>query len=140
MICYPDSPRVAVGACVFKDHCVLLVRRANPPSAGDWTIPGGTVELGETLGDAARREILEETGIAIEPGDPVYTFDFIEKDPNGGIRFHYVIIDLAAEYLEGSPRPGSDAAEARWVPAAELPRLAVNPRTRRLLKERFRFG
>ena len=77
---YPDLPRVAVGAIVFKDHAVLLVRRANPPSQDVWAIPGGNVQLGESLQQAAEREILEETGVRIQAGAPVFTFDYIDRD------------------------------------------------------------
>jgi ADP-ribose pyrophosphatase len=137
---YPEAPVVAVGACVFKDGRVLLVRRANPPAQGLWAIPGGRVELGETLAEAARREIREETGVRIAPGEAVYTFDVIERDAQGRIRFHYVIVDLLAQYLGGRPRPGSDAAEVRWVSPAELSRMDVNPKTLWLLRHRLDFG
>lgn len=140
MEAYPEAPRLAVGACVFKDGRVLLVRRANPPSSGRWAIPGGAVELGESLREAARREIREETGIEIAPGEPVFTFEAIERDASGRVRFHYVIVDLAADYLSGTPRAGGDALEARWVAPQELTHLEVSAATRRLLAERFGFG
>jgi ADP-ribose pyrophosphatase len=137
---YPDRPRVAVGAVVFKGERVLLVKRGKPPSAGTWAIPGGSVRLGETLRLAAEREVLEETGVRIRAGEPVLTFEAIETDPDGQVRFHYVIVDLAAEHLGGEPQAASDADEARWVSAADLQRLNVNRRTRELLKDRFDFG
>jgi ADP-ribose pyrophosphatase len=137
---YPDRPRVAVGAVVFKGERVLLVKRGKPPSAGTWAIPGGSVRLGETLRLAAEREVLEETGVRIRAGEPVLTFEAIETDPDGQVRFHYVIVDLAAENLGGEPQAASDADEARWVSAADLQRLNVNRRTRELLKDRFDFG
>jgi len=112
---YPGHPRVAVGAFVFKDNRVLLVRRANPPSEDLWAIPGGKVRLGESLKDAAEREIKEETGISIRAQEPVFTFDHIERDGDDRIRFHYVIVDLKADYISGQPRPGDDALEARWI-------------------------
>ncbi len=137
---YPERPRVAVGAVVFKDDRVLLVERGKPPSAGAWAIPGGSVQLGETLRQAAEREVLEETGVVIRAGEPVLTFETIEKDAGGRVRFHYVIVDLAAEHLGGEPRASSDAAAACWVSADELPQLNVNRKTRELLKQRFDFG
>lgn len=137
---YPERPRVAVGAVVFKDDRVLLVERGKPPSAGTWAIPGGSVQLGETLRQAAEREVLEETGVVIRAGEPVLTFETIETDAGGRIRYHYVIVDLAAEHLDGVPRASSDAAAARWVSADELPQLNVNRKTRELLKKRFGFG
>ena len=137
---YPDQPRVAVGAIVFKDHKVLLVRRGKPPARDLWAIPGGSVEICETLQQAAEREILEETGITIQALEPIYTFDYIERDESGCARFHYVIIDLTAEYVEGEPRAGDDAAEARWISSQEIATLKVSSKTCQLLKERFDFG
>lgn len=137
---YPDAPRPAVGAVVFKAHAVLLVRRANPPARGRWAIPGGSVRLGETLQAAAEREILEETGVAIQARDPVFVFDTIQQDASGQVKYHYVIIDLVAEYISGAPRAGDDAADARWVSESELAELNVNPATRRLLSQHFNFG
>ena len=136
---YPDRPRVAVGAIVFKEDAVLLVQRGQPPAEGTWAIPGGSVVVGETLQQAAEREILEETGVLIRAGEPVYTFDVIERDEQGRVRFHYVIVDLSAEHVGGTPRAASDVADARWISAAELPRLKVSPRTWALLRERYNF-
>ena len=137
---YPDSPRPAVGAVVFKGGAVLLVQRANPPSRGMWSIPGGRVRLGETLQRAAEREIFEETGVVIRANAPVLAFDVIQQDNHGQVKYHYVIVDLAADYVSGEPRAGDDAADARWITAEELDELTVNPATRRLLAEQFNFG
>lgn len=137
---YPDHPRTAVGAVVFKENRVLLVRRGRPPAQGQWAIPGGNIRLGETLQQAAQREILEETGITIAAGEPVFTFDVVDRDADGQVRFHYVIVDLAAEYISGEPRPGDDAEAARWVAAGELVRLPVNPITRDFLHRIYQFG
>lgn len=137
---YPDLPRLAVGAVVFKDRQVLLVRRGRPPGQGQWAIPGGNVRLGETLQQAAEREVLEETGVKVRARQPVYTFDLVERDAGGRVRFHYVIVDLAADYIDGDPRAGDDALEARWVPAGGLEALGVSPNTRSLLRREFKFG
>jgi len=137
---YPDRPRLAVGAIVFKDGRVLLVRRGQPPAEGEWAIPGGSVEIGETLQQAAQRELLEETGIVIQAGEPCFIFDVIQTDTDGRVRFHYVVIDLLADYVEGFPRAGGDAADARWVSAEELGGLTLSPKTRELLQQRFDFG
>ena len=136
---YPEMPRPAVGAVVFKDDAVLLVKRGKAPACGVWAIPGGSVRLGETLQAAAEREILEETGVVIRAGEVVLAFDTIQYDDHGEIQFHYVIVDLAAEYISGDPRAADDAADARWVRAEELDRLDVNPATVKLLAERFGF-
>jgi ADP-ribose pyrophosphatase len=138
---YPDRPRVAVGAVVFKENSVLLVKRAQPPSKGVWAIPGGGVLVGETLRQAAEREILEETGVVIRAAEPVYTFEVIERDMQGRVSFHYVIVDLAASWVSGDPHPHSDAADARWIAPAQLSQLRkVSSRTLDLLRGRFGFG
>ena len=137
---YPDAPLPAVGAVVFKEDAVLLVQRSNPPSRGLWAIPGGRVRLGETLRAAAEREILEETGVTIRAGEPVLTFDVIQKDHRGEVEYHYVIVDMVADYVSGEPRGGDDATDARWITEDGLARLKVAPATRRLLAEKFNFG
>jgi 8-oxo-dGTP diphosphatase len=137
---YPDRPCLAVGAIVFRDGRVLLVQRGQPPAEGEWAIPGGSVEIGETLQQAAQRELLEETGIVIQAGEPCFIFDVIQTDPDGRVRFHYVVIDLLADYVEGFPRAGGDAADARWVSADELAGLTLSAKTRDLLHGRFDFG
>lgn len=136
---YPTAPQVAVGAFVFKEDRVLLVKRGHPPAEGQWAIPGGRVRLGESLEMAAEREILEETGIMIRAGEPAYVFDAIVRDPEGKIQYHYVIVDLSAEYVTGEPQAGDDAAEAKWVSRSEMKALLINPRTREALKTRFQF-
>lgn len=137
---YPELPRVAVGAVVFKDNHVLLVRRGKAPALGQWAIPGGSVHLGETLQAAAEREIREETGIRIAAGVPVFIFDVIERDEEDRIRYHYVIVDLDATFRDGAIRPGDDALEARWVAAGDLSQLDVSRPTRQLLIRHYGFG
>ncbi|MBI5552983.1 MAG: NUDIX hydrolase [Desulfobacterales bacterium] len=137
---YPDQPLLAVGAVVIHDGRVLLVRRLRPPGAGQWAIPGGKVDLGETLAQAAEREILEETGLTIAAGEPIFTFEVVDRDAEGRVRFHYVIVDLAAEFLGGDLRAGDDASDARWVAPEELAALGVHQRTRELLQLKFNFG
>jgi ADP-ribose pyrophosphatase len=122
---YPVKPRVGVCAITVKDEKVLLVKRGVEPSKGLWAIPGGTLELGETLQECAAREILEETGVTIKVNNYVYVFDFIECDDKRKIKFHFVIIDFAAEYISGDPKGADDAMEARWLSAEELPELPV---------------
>ena len=137
---YPEYPRVAVGAVVFNDGCVLLVRRGQPPAEDLWAIPGGSLEIGETLQEAAEREIYEETGIRIRAAEPIHTFDVIERDETGSVRFHYVIVDLSADYVSGELTAGDDAVDARWVSAHEIKGLAVSSTTLQLLKTKFDFG
>jgi len=133
------QPKIAVGAVVFHDNQVLLVERKQPPNQGQWAIPGGKVRLGESLAAAAEREILEETGITIRAGKPVYTFELIDIDSNGDVLYHYVIIDLLAEYVSGQPRPADDVSAAAWVDQQTLGSLPVNQETLKLLREKFDF-
>lgn len=132
---YPDTPRVAVGAVIRHGKKILLCRRGKPPAEGEWAIPGGSVELGETLQEAAEREILEEAGIIVKAGEPIHVFDVITQDRTRRIRFHYVIVDLSCEYVAGDLKPGDDAREIRWVSPDELRHLPVNTNTVILLRK-----
>lgn len=131
---YPDRPIVGVGAVVIRDGKILLVKRGVAPSKGLWAIPGGALELGETLQQGAEREILEETGVVIRAREPVYTFDFFERADNGRIRFHFVIVDVAADYISGDVKGADDALDARWLTPADLDRMPVAQNTLKLLK------
>lgn len=137
---YPQAPCAAVGAIVFRDERVLLVRRGKAPAREQWAIPGGSVILGESLQQAAEREVFEETGIRISAGKPAYVFDVVDRDEDGRIRYHYVIVDLDAVYRSGEPCPGDDALDARWVNVRELKNLDVSPPTRELLARQYDFG
>jgi ADP-ribose pyrophosphatase len=125
---------VGVGAVIVKDGRVLLVRRANEPSRGRWSVPGGTVELGETLAEALVREVSEECGVRIEVGEVLSTFDLIRRDDQGRVCYHYVLIDLAARYLGGEPAAATDALDVRWVDGIELEQLDVIPRLLPILR------
>jgi 8-oxo-dGTP diphosphatase len=132
---YPLVPRVGVGAIVIHDRKILLVKRGIEPSLGLWAIPGGTLKLGETLQECAAREILEETGITIKVGACVYVFDYFERDTEGKIKFHYVVVDFAAEYICGEPKGADDAEDARWLSVEELSKLPVANNTLKALRE-----
>jgi ADP-ribose pyrophosphatase len=129
-----------VGAVVFRDDAVLLVKRGKPPGEGRWAIPGGSVRLGESLKAAVERELLEETGVTVQAGQPVLTFETIQKDADGRVAYHYIIIDLEAVYVAGEPVAADDAADARWITREELDGLEVVPATRRFLLDRYGFG
>ncbi len=122
---YPERPLVGVGAVIAEADRVVLVRRAAEPMAGEWSIPGGLLELGETLRAGAAREALEETGLQVEPGEVLEVLDRIVPDANGRPRYHYVLIDFLCRRVGGELRAGGDAAEARWVAASELAELGV---------------
>jgi 8-oxo-dGTP diphosphatase len=125
---YPDAPRAAVGAVVLDGDQVLLVRRGEPPSQGRWSIPGGLIHVGERIEDAVSREVEEECGITVELLGLCGVIDRIipgeSPSPAGParVRYHYIIIDYVARPTGGRLRAGSDAAEARWVPIADLAR------------------
>lgn len=131
---YPLTPRVGVGAITLKDGKVLLVKRGIEPSYGRWAIPGGTLKLGETLQECAARELLEETGITIKVGACVYVFDFLERDDAEKIKFHFVVVDFAADYISGEPKGADDALEARWLSSTELRELPVAKNTLNALR------
>jgi 8-oxo-dGTP diphosphatase len=136
---YPSAPRAAVGAIVFRSGRVLLVRRGHPPSQGLWAIPGGRIELGETLQEAAEREVREETGLTIHARKPVYAFDVVLRDETGRVQFHYVIVDLLADYVSGTVQAADDAYEARWVAPNELKELPLNQTTLEVLTQVLDF-
>ncbi|MFO8024631.1 NUDIX hydrolase [Thiohalophilus sp.] len=129
----PSFPQVAVGAVVRRGKAILLIQRGTEPNAGQWTIPGGKVRAGESLQQAAEREIREETGIHIRAGEPIFSFDVIERDNEGELRYHYVIVDLLADYLDGEPQADDDVLDAAWIEPDTLARLEVNAITRQLL-------
>jgi ADP-ribose pyrophosphatase len=130
-----STPRAAVGAVVIRRGRVLLVKRSNAPQKGKWAVPGGSVKLGETLQEAAEREIQEETGLTIKANEPVFTFDLIERDSAGKLLFHYVIIDLLADYVDGEVCPADDVSDAAWFSPEELRSLVISETTRELLKK-----
>lgn len=116
---FPDHPRVGVGALVWKGDAVLLVRRGKPPGLGEWSIPGGSQELGETLFEAAMREVAEETCVTARPLAILTAVDNIVRDPDGAVRFHYTIVDVMAEWVAGEPVAATDVLDARWATPAD---------------------
>ena len=122
---YPDRPVVGVGAVVLDGDRVLLIKRGHAPLKGQWSLPGGSVEIGETLEQAVAREVLEETGVTIEVGPMVDVLDRISRDIDGRVDHHFVLIDFAARPSGGLLRSGSDADDAEWVPLSELANYEV---------------
>jgi mutator protein MutT len=122
---YPDRPFIGVGGVVFIDDRVVLVRRRHEPLAGQWSLPGGAIELGETLGEGLRRELREEIGIETRVGPLVELFDRITRDDDGRVRFHYVLADYLCQHVSGELRPGSDAGAVALADPAHLSPYAV---------------
>lgn len=122
---YPAAPLVAAAVVLLDGDRVLLIRRGRPPAEGQWSVPGGGVEAGETLAEAARRELREETGLDCEIGPIVEVVERITRDEAGRARFHYVIVDLLGTNPTGTLAAASDAAEARFVPFDELVQMEL---------------
>jgi len=130
---YPSQPIVGVGVVVWHDERVLLIKRGKPPRAGHWSLPGGAQQLGETLAEAAKREVREETGIDIELGDIIATLDMIDRDQAGRVRHHYTLVDFVAEGLEAKLQAGDDALDARWFSRDEIDQLDLWSETLRII-------
>lgn len=130
---YPDRPIVGVGVVVLRDDEVLLIRRAKPPVSDNWSIPGGAQEIGETVREAARREVAEETGIEIEIVGLIDVVDGITRDDRGRTRFHYTLVDFAALWRSGEARAASDAAATRWAGLDEIAGIPLWDETRRII-------
>ena len=131
---YPVRPIIGVGVVVWHGERVLLVRRGKAPRLDQWSLPGGAQQLGETVAEAARREVKEEVGLEIVLGEIVATVDLIERDQQGRIRYHYTLVDFVAEAAGAELRPGSDAAEACWFRLAEIEALGLWSETVRVIK------
>lgn len=126
---------VSVGALIRENGRVLLIKRANEPSKGKWSIPGGLVEVGEGVRDAVAREVLEELGLRIRVGDLIGVFENVVRDGVGGIRYHFVILDYFAEPVSGVLRGNGEVADVRWCSPVEAWGLRLTSTTRRLLRQ-----
>jgi 8-oxo-dGTP diphosphatase len=136
---YPESPIVGVGAVVIDQGKVLLVRRGQAPLKGEWSLPGGALELGETLQQGVVREILEETGLVVIPIGIVDILDRITQDEESGcVQYHYVLIDFVCSVTGGKLNVGSDADEARWVHPDNLQEYQLQPVTARVIEKAFK--
>jgi 8-oxo-dGTP diphosphatase len=130
---YPQNPVVAVGAVVVHDGKVLLIRRGKEPSMGQWSIPGGAVEVGEMLREALRREVSEETGMVVRVGEVIEVLDRILPDPAGQVQFHYVLIDFACSVESGTLQAASDVSDACWASPEDFARFELRPDTLRVI-------
>lgn len=132
---YPDRPVVGIGVLVWRGDEVLLVKRGRPPRQGEWSLPGGGQELGETVFEGAAREVLEETGLTVVPTAIVTAVDIIHRDGDGRVRYHYTLIDVAAEWQGGEPVAADDAAAVRWARLDDVDALVDSEVTRRVIRQ-----
>ena len=137
---YPERPVVGVGGAVIANGRALLVRRGNPPAEGEWSIPGGLLEVGETLVEGVRRELEEETGIRVKVHEVIDVFERVSLDGEGKTQYHYVVLDYFCESAGGDARPGSDVTEVAWVPEAELVHYSLAATARQVIEKAFRIA
>lgn len=136
---YPDRPLVGVGAVIIHDGCALIVQRGSEPRRGEWTVPGGLLELGETLRAAVEREVLEETGLAVKAGEVVDVFDSIYPDSAGRTQYHYVLVDFRCQLISDPAelKAGSDILDAKWITSADLADTPLIGFTAEVIKKGF---
>jgi 8-oxo-dGTP diphosphatase len=134
---YPETPLVGVGAIIIEEGRVVLVKRGHPPLEGKWSIPGGVLEVGETLRKAVVREALEETGLSVEPGELLGVFERVLPDEQGRMKYHYVLIDFLCRRVAGELEAGDDASEVRWFRREELTPLDLARETEEVILKGF---
>src|SRR6266436_5747025 len=126
---YPETPLVGVGAVILDQGRVVLVKRKFPPLAGDWSIPGGRLKIGETQREGVVREAREETGLTVDPVELLGVYDRLLRDEAGRILYHYVLIDFLCQLIAGELQAGGDADDARWYSKEELRKLTLREDT-----------
>jgi ADP-ribose pyrophosphatase YjhB (NUDIX family) len=134
---FPEVPLVGVGAIIIEDSRVVLVKRLHPPLQAQWSIPGGVLEVGELVREAAIREAHEETGLIVEPGELLGVYDRVLRDAEQRVQYHYVLIDFLCRRVAGDLAAASDAAEVRWFTVAELPELNLAEDTIDVIRRGF---
>ena len=130
---YPTRPIVGVGAVVMDSDMVLMIKRGKPPRQGSWSLPGGAQELGETIREAARREVREETGLQIEIFGLIDVVDSVRSDADDKIEYHYTLIDLAGYSVGGTLMAGGDAQDCRWFTRTEINAMDIWSETKRII-------
>jgi 8-oxo-dGTP diphosphatase len=135
---YPERPIVAVGGVVIHESQVLLIRRGKPPLEGRWSIPGGLLEVGETIAQGVERELREETGIKVRVLDLIEIYEKVLRDGENKPQYHFVILDYVCEFEEGIARAGGDAAEVAWASEQQLDSLALTGAASRVIRKAFR--
>jgi mutator protein MutT len=134
---YPDRPLVGVGAIIIDHGRVLLVKRGHAPLAGEWSIPGGVLELGETLRQAAVREVREETCLTVETADLLGVYDRVLRDPAQRTLYHYVLVDFLCRRVAGEAQAAGDAEQVRWCTLAEAGALSLPEDTAEVIRLGF---
>lgn len=134
---YPQRPIVGVGGVVISDGRVLLIKRGHPPLEGQWSIPGGTLEVGETLTDGVQRELAEETGVEVRVLDLIEVFERILRDQQGAIQYHFVILDYLCEVVSAEARAGSDVKDVAWATEKQLVEYSLTPTATRVILKAF---
>jgi ADP-ribose pyrophosphatase YjhB (NUDIX family) len=132
---YPEHPIIGVGAVIVEGGRVLLVRRDTEPLRGEWSVPGGMLELGEKLRDGVCREALEETGVTVEPGEVLEVFDSIFTDGLGKTQYHYVLIDYLCRPISGVAQAGSDVSDVRWISLEALPAMGLRQSVEQVVRK-----
>jgi 8-oxo-dGTP diphosphatase len=135
---YPRHPLVGVGALIYEGDRILMAQRGKPPLQGQWSLPGGLVETGESLEDAVRREVREETGMVVRPTGVLEIFERIMRDAAGAAEYHYVLIDYVCAVSGGDLRAGDDACKVEWVRRRDLKKLAITEGTLAVIEKGFR--
>jgi ADP-ribose pyrophosphatase YjhB (NUDIX family) len=133
---YPEHPIVGVGGVVVHRHRALLIRRGSEPLKGEWSIPGGMLELGEELAEGVRRELKEETGLEVEPLEIVAAFDRITRQGKR-VKYHYVIVDYVCRRKRGRLKPASDVVDARWARREDLPKYHLTEMATKVILKAF---
>ena len=134
---YPGAPVVGVGGVVIRDGRALLIKRGSAPLKDQWSIPGGTLELGESIQEGVRRELLEETGIEVRVGELIEVFDRIFRDDAGKIQYHFVIVDFLCEAISGEARAASDETDVAWVNEEDLWNYKLTEAATRVIRKAF---
>jgi ADP-ribose pyrophosphatase YjhB (NUDIX family) len=134
---FPEVPLVGVGSIIIENDRVVLVKRAHPPLQAEWSIPGGVLEIGELVREAAVREAREETGLTVEPGELLGVYDRVLRDPEKRVQYHYVLIDFLCRRVAGDLAPASDAAEVHWFTRDELTGLRLAEDTLEVIQKGF---
>ena len=132
---YPERPIVAVGGVVVHQSRVLLIRRGQPPLEGRWSIPGGILEIGETIAEGVERELREETGVRVRVLDLIEIYEKVLRDEEDQPQYHFVILDYTCEFVEGTAQAGGDVTEVKWVGEEELERLALTGAAKRVIRK-----